>query len=340
MSANGARPVAGAGPAPAAPTRGRLAARWGGTALGVGLVAAAAWYVVDRGGASDILIPLLDLGPWRLGALAALTLATPVLSASALRILTARYGPIGRGEMLALVCAAWLVNYLPLRPGMAARLAYHKAVNGIRVRDSLVALIWANALSLACGAVAIAAVGAAALAPAGAGAWAGWALAAPAPLLGVAAWWARRVRPEPDPEVWRPIAALALRFVELHLWAGRFWICFGAVGAPIPWSAALALAAVSFFAYLLPLAGNGLAAREWAVGLAASLLPAGLASAPLTLENGLAADLNNRLVEVALAVPAGLIAIAWLASSRRRAPGGGADATPDAPCPSPARSDR
>src|SRR5690606_18485027 len=51
-------------------------------------------------------------------------------------VMMGRYGRIGLREMAALIGVAWLLNYLPLRPGLIGRLGYHKAVHGVAIRDS------------------------------------------------------------------------------------------------------------------------------------------------------------------------------------------------------------
>jgi len=63
----------------------------------------------------------------------------------------------------------------------------------------------------------------------------------------------------------------------------------------------VALAIVSQIAMLVPIAGNGLGLREWAIGLTAASLTG------LDPQAGLAADLVNRAVEVLVAVPVGLL---------------------------------
>ena len=70
-----------------------------------------------------------------------------LLVAWSFQILNARHGKVGAGEMTALVGASWLLNYLPLRPGMFGRVAYHRRYNGIGVRDSVRILIVLSVLT-------------------------------------------------------------------------------------------------------------------------------------------------------------------------------------------------
>jgi uncharacterized membrane protein YbhN (UPF0104 family) len=269
-----------------------------------------------------------------LAMLAGLTLATAILSGVAFRILTVRYGHVSWLEMIALVNTAWLLNFLPLRPGLFGRVAYHKTVHGIAVRDSIRVLLWAYTLSLA-GAFLGLVLGVAGASMPGLDRWLPAIAAVLVLSLAVFAAWARHVRPQPDPEVWRAIAVLAIRCVELHLWAARYFVCFDLVGHPVTWSAALIFAAVSTIASLIPLTGNGLGVREWAVGGLAWLLPGVLAAGTaVTLDIGLEADLLNRAVEVLVAVPVGL-ASAVVVHRFSRAASTRVGASADEPSPSP-----
>ncbi|MEO1129139.1 MAG: hypothetical protein AAFX05_05440 [Planctomycetota bacterium] len=279
-------------------------------------------------------LPSLSVHLPALAILAGLTLVTALLSGVAFRILTVRYGHVSWLEMIALVNTAWLLNFLPLRPGLFGRVAYHKAVHGIGVRDSVRVLLWAYTLSLA-GAAVVLVLGIAGASMPWLDRW--LPVIAGVLVLSIAALavWARHVRPQPDPEVWRAIAVLGIRCVELHLWAARYFICFELVGHPVTWSAALIFAAVSTVASLVPLSGNGLGVREWAVGGLAWLLPGVLAAGTaVTLGVGLEADLINRAVEVLVAVPLGL-ASALIVHQFSRASLTRAGASADGPSPSP-----
>lgn len=252
----------------------------------------------------------------------ALTLLAPLVSVSLASVtfwvLTTRYGVVGRGEMFALIGSAWLMNYLPMWPGMIGRLAYHKSVNGIPVRDSAKAIIWANLLNLIAAIILLTMV-AAGFTIFRASHYGITILAlAPIPLLLAAGAYARAKRPEPDPEVWRLLVALAVRVLELHTHALRSYLCFSLVGAPIGWGGALAIASVAGLAGAINIAPNGLGVREWVVGLVAPLLPIGLTlRGDLRLAQGLSADLVNRAAEVVVAIPVGLLCAAWLARRTR-----------------------
>lgn len=311
----------------------RRAVRWSrviGFVLGVALLGGAVIAVERAGGSLGALVePLREASPWMVAGLLGSIAAGSVLTAGLLWVLTTRYGRVGRGEMWALVSAAWLLNYLPVRPGLFGRLAYHKKVNGIRVIDSAKALVWANVLMLlgavVCGAIAI---GAAVVGARG-DHWLVYAVsAAPIPALGLFALYAHKKRPEPDPEVWRLIAGAALAYGAQLFWAARAMFAFGLMGIEVSWGGALALAAAMALAAFVPITGNGLGIREWVIGLVTPLLPAAMAhGAGLTMADGLNAMLVDRSAELLIAVPTGLVCGWW---AIRRSGRGVVDVTPPA----------
>lgn len=248
----------------------------------------------------------------------AIAVALPMLSLLATSttfwILTRRYGRVALGEMTALLASAWLLNYLPLWPGMIGRLTYHKKVNNIAVRDSAKTLIWANVLNVVAAVLLLISAGIALLILDPSSPLFLLSTLTPVMIILALAIYAKAKRPAHDPEVWRIIVALGVRLIEHHLWAARFYVCFALVGAAIPWGAAVVIAGFTALATAIPITGNSLGVREWAVGIIASLLPAALAaSTVLGLETGLTADLVNRALELAVAVPIGLASAAWLA---------------------------
>lgn len=306
----------------------RRAVRWSrviGFVLGVGLLGGAL-LAVERGGGSFAAAfePLRSADPLLVAALVGSILLSSAVTAGLLWVLTSRYGRVGRGEMWALINAAWLLNYLPVRPGMFGRLAYHRAVNGIRVIDSAKGLVWANVLMLlaagVCGAIA---VGAAVLGARG-DHWGVVAVSvAPIPALAIFAAYARRRRPDPDPEVWRVIAGAALAYAAQLFWAGRALLAFRLMGVELTWGGALGLAAVMALAAFVPITGNGLGVREWVIGLVAPLLPAALArGGGMSMETALNSMLVDRGAELLVAVPMGLACGWWVVkrSTTVRAP--------------------
>lgn len=264
-----------------------------------------AWHAL---GEADPVVWALVLG---------LPLVNCLLSAECFLLLTRRFAPAGvripRSEMLALIAAAWLLNFLPLRPGLIGRVAFHRTFHGVRVRDSarvlaeVIASGAAALLLLTLGVLARPIMGETPLA----------ALLVLAPCLYLSTRFANIG--EGSPTVRAFLAVLALKVLDSFAWSVRYLIAFQLAGRPVGFAEAVALAVVAQAASLIPIAGNGLGVREWAVGLLAASLPAwyaasgetGPAGGGLTL--GLTAEVINRLAEVAVAVPAGLAGAAWIA---------------------------
>jgi len=280
------------------------AAAWAFAAL---LLIAAAWWAIASG--RDALATALSVGrtrPWLLVLALVLPVANWLLISGVLWALTVgRDGPptprVPYAEMSALVGSAWLLNYLPLRPGLIGRVAYHKRRHGLALRDTALAL----GGSIGCAAASIAALlGSVALAPT-----LGDAVAL-LPLAGLVAI-PRAASRGGRPARWA--AAFSLRYADLLVWAARYAVVFELVGEPLSLGQAGAIAAVGQAAMLVPLVGNGLGVREWAVAVAGPALPTWAAGAALTRLASLTAELINRAAEVAVAVPVGLLSMAWLA---------------------------
>ncbi|MEQ9096510.1 MAG: hypothetical protein RIE32_09630 [Phycisphaerales bacterium] len=241
-----------------------------------------------------------------------LFIALPLLNwlsiSGSIWFLLSRFGRLGVRETCALVGMAWLLNYLPMRPGMVGRVAYHKAVNGIPVRRTGQTLLEGAVIT----AVASGVMLLGALLLRGVGALAAWSLMVGLPVfvggvIAVAAWKAK-------PITARYCASGALRVLDMAIWAGRYALAFEIVGAPIDLSAALILAVASQIAMLVPFAGNGLGLREWLIGALAANLPAAmLYGGDAGLSAGLTADVLNRVAEVIVAVPIGLACLALIA---------------------------
>ncbi|HYE03230.1 MAG TPA: hypothetical protein VD963_08335 [Phycisphaerales bacterium] len=307
--------------------------RWRGPALfiaGVLLLAAAVWAVTTRGPDLARAWSAARAAPvWLVVLVLALPLANWALTTALFWRLTRRFAPVGAGEMTALIGSAWLLNYLPLRPGMLGRMAYHKHVHGIRYRDSLDVMLWSVGATAAGAALVLGAIlacsGRAPWVSVGAGVIAGI-------LLGIAL-------------VWRGAAhawiALTLRTLDVLVWCVRYWAAFALLGRGISPLEAGILAAASQGAMVVPVQ---LGVREWLVGSAYAALPAlgalagpdlpGPARAPAppppaaesagaalaAMTPGLLAELVNRAAELLIALPAGLVSTAWLARARARVP--------------------
>jgi hypothetical protein len=273
--------------------------RWLGLVLGAGLLVACIVMVVGSGSLRSAWDALRSPPPLATVVLVAAVLANLILTALMFSLLIARYARVGWGEMQALIAASALFNFLPLRPGLLGRVAYHKTVNGIALTDMARVMIEALVISMAAVGwllLSVPMARATGLSP-----W--WFVAAPAPLLALGGCWtpARRL-------AW----AALMRHIEMMIWAARYWAVFAMIGSPIETDTALVLAAVSVTATLVPFLSNGLGLREWAIGAAGPMLTA------FELEHGMTAELVNRGAEMIIFLVAGLIAIAWLAPMMRR----------------------
>ena len=290
---------AGAGSAESAPQH----PRWlRPLALAVGLallVAAVAAVVRQRDVIGDALAAVGHPSPGAVALLLVAVAANVALTGLVFSILMARHGRVELLEMQALLAGATLLNFLPLRPGLFGRVAYHRAFNAIPATASVKTVVEAMVLSLAvaCYLVVV-------LVICGRGAlplWAG--LGLPVPLLAGAVLW---------PRLRRLAAAGLVRYLEVGVWAARYAAAFALLGSPIEMASALAFACIACITMLVPLVGNGLGVREWATGAAAPLLTCYVV--PL----GLAAELVNRAGELLMVTLLGSAGLAHLAWRRRR----------------------
>lgn len=273
---------------------------WAGAVAGLILLAAAVATVAARH--ETIGAALAAVGhpqPALLALLAGSIVANLVLTGLTFSVLMSRHGKVGLVEMQALIAAASLMNFLPLRPGLLGRIAYHRTVNAIPAVASAKVTLAAIVLTAGVAACLAAALAAAAVSPLSLRVL----VIAPIPALAAATAF-RGAR------VWA--AAALLRYLEVMVWALRYYAAFGLIGAPIGAEAALALACVGVIPMLIPLVGNGLGLREWAIGVAAPML------AGYRLELGLAADLVNRAAELVVILAAGSAGFAWLWRENRR----------------------
>ncbi len=229
----------------------------------------------------------------------ACVLGNIVLTALMFSVLMSRCDKVRLLEMQALIGAATLLNFLPLRPGLFGRIAYHKTINHIPTADTAKTIGQAIALSLGvAGCLALCLVLAVqfhltlwiVLAML-------FALLALGTLVGSIRLWA--------------LAGL-IRYVDVFVWAARYYAAFALIDYRISIEAALAFACLSMIATLVPFFSNGLGLREWAIGLAAPLLTM------YQLEHGITAELVNRAGELIVVLIAGLAGIAYLTHLRRK----------------------
>lgn len=270
-----------------------------GFALGVLLLTAAVWAVLRQGGTLGPVWAALRAAPFGvLVGVLVLPVFSTIATAGAFRALTSRYRDVPIGEMTALIATSGLLNYLPLRPGMFGRIAYHRAVHGIAVRDSIRVVLEAMAVSAVALAALLTCAWVSTRAP-GAWIWLGLPLAGAA-ALGAAC---------RGTETGRWARALAWRYADMAAWASRYALAFAAIGGPLGLIDTMILTIASQAAMTIPISGNGLGVREWAVGVVAALL--GPAEDGV-LTRALTAELVNRAAEVAVLAPLGLACSAWV----------------------------
>lgn len=296
-------------PAPTPPPRTPLR-RALGFALGLTLVGAAIFAVARSGtDLGDAYEKVRHAPVWVLVFLALVPAMSWVATSGALWALTRRFGDVAPAEMGALVGSAWLLNYLPLKPGLVGRLAYHKRVNNIPVKHSVRVLVDSVILTTTSSAFVLAL----ALLLREVAMPLGWQVAivlAPAAALALAC----TLRPPGERHGWVLLAAL-FRYLDVLVWIARYAAVFYALDDPIGLPEAVLVASASQLAIAVPLTGNGLGVREWAVGLTVGATGGGIQLA-------LAADLINRAAELLVAVPIGLLGARWVArrhASRRAA---------------------
>lgn len=274
---------------------------WVAVLLGMGLIAAAVVVVWRQQGVVAMAITTMRRpSPPYVALLLAGVVANIVLTGLMFSLLMSRYGRVGLLEMQALIAAATLINFLPLRPGLFGRIAYHKAVNRILAIHSAKTIVQASILSASI----VAYLGMVIAVSAALHISLLYGALAPIPLL-AAGTLLPRLR------IW--LAAALLRYLEVFVWAVRYYAAFALIGSPIDSTGALAFACISMMATMLPLVSNGLGLREWAIGLASPFLT------DYVLELGITAELVNRAAEIIIVVILGLAGIAWLGARRRHA---------------------
>lgn len=221
-----------------------------------------------------------------------------------LHALVRRHGEVGRGEMLALVGSAWLLNHLPMRPGLVGRIGYHAKVNKIRVRDSIEASVWSMVLAALANAIALGIV---------------LILPGDTPLmslvlillipLGVFLLLAMLAFTHSD-RLGYLMLGLVFRNADLLVWMIRYAAGFVMLGVTITPIQIVVITAVSQVAQVIPITGGGFGFREWGVGIAAKMSASGTA---ITMRTAIGADVINRIAETIIVIPLGLFCTAVVA---------------------------
>ncbi len=308
--------------------RGRSLLKRVGFVLGLALMlGAAAYLLADPAAMRDFGEHIAHAPAWAVAVVVAGPLLNWIFVAMCLHALITRHGRVGRGEMLALVGSAWLLNHLPLRPGLVGRIGYHAKVNRIRVRDSVEASVWAMGQAALSNIVAL-----------------GLMLLL-SPEIGVGRLTLMLAIPLVGFSLLAPLArvrslglgllamGLVWRYADLMVWMIRYAAAFTVLGVEITPVQIALITAVSQLAQVIPITGGGLGFREWGVGITARMSSRG-AAIPMRLAIG--ADVINRVAETLIVIPLGLVCTGMVARrfsrhQARRAPGsiGGRNSTED-----------
>ncbi len=282
---------------PSSPRRSSLVRRSGYVVGGILLCAAGVYFVSNPSELGSFRDQILQAPLWAI----VLVLLGPVLNwifvSQCLWALNRRHGEIDRLEMLALVGSAWLLNHLPMRPGLVGRIGYHAKVNQIRVRDSVEASVWslvhaiiANAIGLGLALLISPGVGIAQIA---------LILSIPIFALIIAAMLAETK----SDQLGLMIRGLMWRYADLLVWMLRYAAAFAMLGVEITPVQIVLITAVSQAAQVIPITGGGIGFREWGVGLAATMYKG---TAVIDMRTAIGADLINRVAETIIVVPLGL----------------------------------
>lgn len=292
------------------PTQSQAVRRIGGFVIGLLLIGVAVFVLVrNKNDLNEAIDAAQHASLWIIALAIALPVANAAIVAVSFWMLMRRFGNVPLGDMLGLIGSAWMLNYLPMRPGLIGRLAFHKLVHGVSLKSS-VAVSVALALMSGLAAAHMLIVGVA---------FSEGALLGSGVLVvtSVVVYFVAGLAADRSPAGTVPRrdlrVAMLIRYIDMLVWAVRMWVCFAIVGSDLtPWSAILIAAAVQI-AYLFPLTGAGLGVVEWAVGVVAAIVVV-----DATAEIGIAASLANRAAELLVVVPCGLAGSAYIAKRRSR----------------------
>ncbi len=266
-----------------------------GYITGVVLIAAAFAAMRGRGGIDAVVATLRAAEWWQLAVLALFPLLSWLLTSLMFLVFTRRYGPVGLVEMTALIGASWLLNYLPMQPGLFGRAAYQKTENGIAIGQSVKVILLSVATTIACAILMPLCV----LAAGQRGT--GWTiLVILAPLVTMLLAGGALGLQSPRGFAWRLFIGAACRYADMAVAAVRYFVVFGMLepSAGVDAARAAKIAAGAQVANLPPIP-FGL--REWAV----EFLSIGNGS-------GLRVDLLNRASEMLVAIGVGMVSAVWL----------------------------
>lgn len=215
-----------------------------------------------------------------------------------LHALVRRHGVVGRAEMLALVGSAWLLNHLPMRPGLVGRIGYHAKVNDIRVRDSIEASVWSMIHAAIANAVAL---GLMVMMPSDMPlGMLVLVLMIPIGVFAIIAGFGFMH----STKFGYLMLGLMFRNGDLLVWMIRYAAAFTMLGITITPVQIALITAASQIAQVIPITGGGFGFREWGVGFTARMTSSGAA---VTMRMAIGADVINRIAETIIVIPLGLI---------------------------------
>lgn len=276
--------------------------RRAGFVVGVVLLGAAIVYLIANPSELESFYDEMKNAPaWAIGVVLLGPILNWVFVSQCLWALNRRHGQVGRAEMLALVGSAWLLNHLPMRPGLVGRIGYHAKVNQIKVRDSVEASVWSLVHAIIANGIGL---GLALLIDPGVGiAQIALILSLPVFVLIVAALLAETK----SDQLGLMIRGLMWRYADLLVWMLRYAAAFAMLGIEITPIQIVLITAVSQAAQVIPITGGGIGFREWGVGIAATMSKGNVA---IDMPTAIGADLINRVAETIIVVPLGLVCTA------------------------------
>jgi hypothetical protein len=291
-----------------------------GFVIGAALLGLAAWIIHRQWGDLAHAWQRAGRAPvWLMVFAVLLPMINWLLTSGVLLTLTRRFGRVPSGEMHAMVGAAWLLNYLPLKPGLFGRVLLHKLRHNIAVTDSIKVLVHAVVCGLVAAVVSgllmVLIVKATSSVSGGEARAEGLVLGAVVLLVPAVLAYVQTVRAPSDgggasePEVF--LLATMMRCGDLAIWSLRFACAFWVLGIPLDATKIVVIASATQIASLLPIQ-IGLA--EWAAGLMLALLvgksePVIMGGSEYSREAllalGLSAGLLNRAAELVGALAVG-----------------------------------
>lgn len=285
-------------------------------ACGIGLIFAAAWMVWrDPAFSGDAWTRVRGIASSISAVQVVALLCLPLLSlgftTACFWHLMRPHGKVGFGEMGSLIAASWVLNLLPLKPGLVGRVVYHARINQIPATTSVRVLLEASG----CGIVGVLLLSGLLIRSKIGLLWFDSAMAlAWLSCLSLGIWgWIR-----PAAYIPRLAGATLFRALDAFTWVLRYGVLFSVMGMQVPIESAAVIAAGAQAASYVPLVGNGLGVREWVVALLWKRI--GPASELTPIAAGLSADLVNRILELIVLGPVGALAV-WLVARRMRTAG-------------------